>query len=36
MWMIEVRDDDGNMIDSGVGDNVDDAILGIIERLLPP
>jgi hypothetical protein len=35
-WLIEVLDSEGDLIDGGMGDNVDDAILGVIERLLPP
>lgn len=35
-WMVQVRDDDGNLLDAGVGDDPQDAILGVAERLLPP
>jgi hypothetical protein len=31
-WLIEVLDSEGNLIDGGLGDNLDDAILGVIER----
>ena len=35
-WLVEVLDDSGAIIDAGVGDNPEDALLGVAERLLPP
>ena len=35
-WMVEVYGDDDALIDSGMGDSVEDVLLGVAERLLPP
>jgi hypothetical protein len=35
MWMVQVFDSQGALLDSGVGDDAQDAILGVAERLLP-
>jgi hypothetical protein len=35
-WLIEVLDNEGKLIEAGMGDNRDDAILGVIESVLPP
>jgi hypothetical protein len=34
--MLEVLDADGELIDGGMGDDPEDALLGVAERLLPP
>jgi hypothetical protein len=34
--LAEVLDESGEVIDSGTGDNQDDALLGIIDSLRPP
>jgi hypothetical protein len=35
-WLVEVFDDDGKLVDGGLGDDLVDIILGVAERLLPP
>ncbi len=35
-FVLRVYDDEGNLIDGGVGDDPQDAILEVAERLLPP
>jgi len=35
-WMVEVFDGEGKLIGGGLGDDLEDAILGVAERLLPP
>jgi hypothetical protein len=35
-WMLEVLDADGTVIDSGMGDDPEEALLEVAERLLPP
>ena len=35
-WLVEGRDGGGSVIDSGIGDDPVDALLGVAERLLPP
>ncbi len=35
LWMVEVYDDAGTLLGSGVGDNREDALLGIAEDILP-
>lgn len=36
VWFAEVLDESGEVIDSGAGDNQDDALLAIIDSLRPP
>lgn len=35
IWMVEVFNEDGELITTGLGDNVEDALLGVAEDLLP-
>jgi hypothetical protein len=35
-WMLEVFDAEGKLIDGGMGDDPEDALLEVAERLLPP
>jgi hypothetical protein len=35
-WLMQVFDQAGELLDSGMGDNEDDALLGVIEFLRPP
>ncbi|HYZ76351.1 MAG TPA: hypothetical protein VE596_03155 [Gaiellaceae bacterium] len=36
LYLVEVRDDAGNLLDMGGGDDPEDCILGVAERLLRP
>jgi hypothetical protein len=36
LYFVEVHDDAGNLLDVGGGDDPEDCILGVAERLLPP
>jgi len=36
VWFVEVRDESGELIESGTGDNQDDALLEIIDAVRPP
>jgi hypothetical protein len=35
-WMLEVLDAEGKLIDGGMGDDPEEALLEVAERLLPP
>jgi hypothetical protein len=35
-WLVEVLDEQGHMLDGGMGDDPQDALLEVAERLLPP
>jgi hypothetical protein len=34
-WQLQVFDAEGNFIDGGMGDDLEDALLAVAERLLP-
>jgi hypothetical protein len=36
MWFVQVLDESGELIEGGMGDNQDDALLAIIDALRPP
>jgi hypothetical protein len=35
-WLVHVINEDGEVVEDGVGDNPEDALLEVYERLIPP
>lgn len=36
LWLLQVLNENGELVDGGVGDNSEDALLEVYERLVPP
>jgi hypothetical protein len=36
VWMVQVLNESGEVVEGGLGDNAEDALLGVYERLIPP
>lgn len=36
VWMLQVLNERGEVVEGGLGDNPDDAVLEVYERLIPP